>query len=169
MHSRKSPPVYTLSYFCPFCLISVVFVCFMSSLFVLCRICFCLHDTTDSSIIPFPVRMWHLYFRFPLILLQTFDVSSHLWGWCNCTKVFRPKLHQWGMTLGLATIVLALALHLHLVCWWIFSFFFGVDGFALPLLTWGLSTNPVHLHSHVFICYGLGFISIFFNLSAIFA
>ena len=30
--------------------------------------------------------MWHLYFRFPHILLQTFDVSSHLWVWAIVAK-----------------------------------------------------------------------------------
>ena len=36
----------------------------------------------------------------------------------------------------------------------------GIDGFLL-LMSFGLSTNPEHLHLHCFICYGLSFIFIF--------
>ena len=56
---------------------TVVFVCFLSSLLcahmpqlILCHV----HD------IPFPVFMSHMYFRFFLILLVTFEVSSHKWS-----------------------------------------------------------------------------------------
>ena len=57
----------------------VVFVYFMSSLYVQCRKWFMVH-----TLIPFPVIMWHIYFRFSLILLVTFDVNSHQWSkWLN--------------------------------------------------------------------------------------
>ena len=62
------------------------FFFFLSSIFFSCRLCFCAHAATDSSIIPFPVRMLHLCFRFPHIMLQTFDVSSHLWVWWIVAK-----------------------------------------------------------------------------------
>jgi hypothetical protein len=33
------------------------------------------------------------------MLLVTFGVSSHQWGWYNYTKVYHPKLYQWGRIL----------------------------------------------------------------------
>jgi hypothetical protein len=47
----------------------------MSSLYVQCHKWFMVH-----TLIPFPVIMWRIYFRFSLILLATFDVNSHQWG-----------------------------------------------------------------------------------------
>ena len=45
---------------------------------------FILHSASDyltvCTLIPFPDISWHIYFRFLLILLVTFDVSSHQWG-----------------------------------------------------------------------------------------
>ena len=61
------------------------------------------------------------------------------------------------MALGLETIRLSLVLHPNfcLVMNWSQTLFlrFGIDGVPLSLLTWGLSTNPVHLHYMFFICY----------------
>ena len=68
--------------------ISVFFVCFLSSLLLCWLLILC-------SIFPFPLRMWHLYFRFRSFCAG-FDLSSHSLGWCNCTKVYHHKLHQWG-------------------------------------------------------------------------
>ena len=84
-------PVYTPLY----CISHVVFICFMSSLI-------CAHAATDSdsssmcTIILFPVLMSNIHFRFFLILLVTFEVSSHKWGWYNSTKVYHPNWHQLG-------------------------------------------------------------------------
>ena len=61
--------------------------------------------------------MSNIHFRFFLILLVTFEVSSHKWGWYNSTKVYHPKLHQLGkqfnpfLVFGLGTISLALAIY----------------------------------------------------------
>ena len=60
---------------------------YLSSLSVLCRLCMC-NAASDSLIvrmlIQFPVIMWHIHFRFLLILLVTFDENSHQWGeWLN--------------------------------------------------------------------------------------
>ena len=96
-------------------------------------------DNSTSSLI------LHIYFHFFMILLVSFDVSSHQWGYY---KVYQPKRY----------IQLWL-----LVC----NNWFGLDGF--PLLTWGFSANLAHLHWHVFICYGLGFIYIFLLCLQIFA
>ena len=66
-------PVYIQVY----CISHVVFICFMSSLI-------CVHAATDSdsssmcTIIPFPVLMSNIHFRFFLILLVTFEVSSEM-------------------------------------------------------------------------------------------
>ena len=68
------------------------------------------------------VKFWILKLIFLTPCVVTFDVSIHKWGWHNSTKVFLPKLNQWGQRLafGLATIGLALILH---PCrdWWIWS------------------------------------------------
>jgi hypothetical protein len=83
----------------------------------------CAHAATNSDsssicmIIPFPVLMSNIHFRFFLILLVTFEVISHKWSWYNSTKVYHPKLHQLGkqfnkfVTFGLGTISLALAIY----------------------------------------------------------
>ena len=47
------------------------------------------------------------------------------------------------------------------ICLHCFCFEVSIDGFCLHLLTWGLSTIPVHLHSHACLCYGLGSSSLF--------
>ena len=133
----------------------------------------CAHAATDSdsssmcTIIPFPVLMWNIHFRFFLILLVTFEVNSHKWGWYNPTKVFHPKLHQLGkqfkqsLVFCLGTISLASAIYLNLwgfvICLQSFFFGFGIDGFDLLLLTWEMSTTPVRLCFHAFICHGLVF------------
>ena len=72
-----------------FCLFSVVFTCFLLSLLL----CACRNWFFNNSISCQNVTS---YFPFSHIMLQTFDVSTHLWGWCKCTKVFQLKLHQWG-------------------------------------------------------------------------
>ena len=92
--------------------ISVVFVCFLSSLLLCtCRNWFCM-----CSIIPFPVRMWHLYYRFPSFCCRPlmWVVSSEVGAIVpkstipNYTNEVRGEII---MTLGLATIGLALAIH----------------------------------------------------------
>jgi hypothetical protein len=56
-----------------------VIVYFMSSLYEKCRKWFMVRMQ-----IPFPVIMWHIYFRFLLILLVTLYVNSHQWSkWLN--------------------------------------------------------------------------------------
>ena len=63
-----------------YCISNIVFNCFMSSLI-------CAHAATDSdfpstcTIIPFPVLISHIHFRFILILLVTFEVISHKCDW----------------------------------------------------------------------------------------
>jgi hypothetical protein len=62
----------------------------------------CANAATDSDsssmwmIIPIPVLMSNIHFRFFLILLVTFEASSHKWGWYYSNKVYHPKLHHLG-------------------------------------------------------------------------
>ena len=110
-------PVYTPLY----CISHVVFICFMSSLI-------CAHAATDSdsssmcTIILFPVLMSNIHFRFFLILLVSFVVISHYWGWYNSTKVYHPKLHQLGKQFD------------KLFCFWFGNNYFGLGNFQF----WGV-------------------------------
>ena len=118
----------------------------------------CAHAATDSL----PCA-WYFHFlsqfhitisgfHFIFILLVTFDVSGYLWGWYNCTKVQDPKLHHWGKRLN----------QLWLLVWnhfyWSGIIFFGWHGWFRSS---SLYFRVVYLLCHAFICYGFGFISIF--------
>ena len=56
-------------------------------LYMLCLLC--MHNAASDSLtvctlIPYPVIMWHIYFRVLLILVLTIDMNSHHWGkWLN--------------------------------------------------------------------------------------
>ena len=58
-------------------------LCWLSVVFGLCacRNIFYTMRIAQRMVILFPVLLSHIYFRFFLILLVPFDVSSHLWGW----------------------------------------------------------------------------------------
>ena len=98
----------------------------------------------------------HIYFRFWLILIVTFDISSHQWGkrlniWFQIW--YFSKLFWNGIEFPNGVQFL-LSVWQQLVWPWYFfpifsvclQYWVGFDVFGLLLLNWRLSTIPVHLH-----------------------
>ena len=57
-----------------------VHLSYLSTLSCLCMRIAASDSLTVRTVVPFPVIMWHIYFLFLLILLVTYDKSSHQWG-----------------------------------------------------------------------------------------
>ena len=81
-------------------------------------------------------------------------LDIHQWGWYSSTNVYHPKLHQWGTRENqlwhLVKEQLVWPWHSHFLFIDEFvsnTFGVGNDGFGLLLLTWEMSSNPVHLFS----------------------
>ena len=87
-------------------IVKSIHLCLLSVVFALCAC----HNGffTTCMIIPFPVLISHIYF---LILLVTFDVSSHQWDWW---KLYQSLSSQ--TTLMSQEVKLVLAYNWH---WWV--------------------------------------------------
>ena len=120
-----------------------VFKLLMSSLFPLCCLCFAripqlIHQQVHDNSISY-LNVTYL-FPFLLILLVTFDLSSHPWDLYNCTKIYHPKLHQWGKRFWLLVCqLLVRPWHFILIlplCSWncLQQLFFGVGSYGVCFL-----------------------------------
>ena len=95
----------------------------MSSLFLLIRLCMWQCRTYNSKIIPFPVSLSHVYFRFLVILIVTIEVSSlgYIFIFWVCLQYLLEgwQWRVWPSSLWLCLVVL-MALEMISICPYVF-------------------------------------------------